>query len=176
RSVPMEWEEKTSQTVVAAPTKSPVLHFPAVAAIVIAAVLGAYYNSFTNGFHLDDTYGLLQNPWIHSLANIPRFFTDPYTLTTLTANADYRPVLQATYALNYAISQYQPWSWHVLNLILHILVVLSLYALGRTLFGSGRIVETPSLSEGEGDWLSMGAAILFAVHPITTGIANYMWA
>src|ERR1041385_7111855 len=98
--------------------------FGVVLAIVVVAVGAAYYNSFKNGFQLDDEYGLVGNPWIRSLKHIPRFFVDPFTLTTLEFNADYRPVLQITYALNYAISQYNPWSWHLFNLVLHIVVVM----------------------------------------------------
>ena len=169
-------KEATTDEPQAQATENGVTPFRNVLTIVVAAVFVAYYNSFKNGFHLDDFDGLVTNPWIRSLKNVPRFFVDPFTLTTIRANCDYRPVLQTTYALNYAISQYNPWSWHLFNLILHLIVVLSLYLLGRTLFGRGRIVETPNLTEKDGDLLSLGAAVLFAVHPITTGIANYMWA
>src|SRR5436309_1302947 len=65
--------------------------FGVAAALIIVAVIGAYSNTFANGFHLDDEYGLIQNPWIRSLANVPHFFADPFTLTTLARNADYRP-------------------------------------------------------------------------------------
>ena len=178
RCQPASSEHSSSQPTVSADnvTQRRFIPFGVVAALVIAAVIGAYSNTFANGFHLDDEYGLIQNPWIRSLANVPHFFADPFTLTTLARNADYRPVLQATYALNYSISQYKPWSWHVMNLFLHVIVVLGVYTLGRTLFGRGRIVDTPGLKEEDGDWPSLAAAVLFAVHPITTGIANYMWA
>ena len=33
---------------------------------------------------------------------------------------DVRPVLQVTFAINYAISHYAPWSWHVVNLAIHL--------------------------------------------------------
>ena len=175
-SLPTDWTDKEAPTDKVKTTGIRLTSFGVVLGIVVVAVGAAYYNSFNNGFHLDDANGLIENPWIRSLRHIPRFFVDPFTLTTLAANADYRPVLQTTYALNYAISQYNPWSWHLFNLILHLIVVLSLYLLGRTLFGRGRIVETQGLTEEDGDLLSLGAAVLFAVHPITTGIANYMWA
>jgi len=149
-------------------------------ALVLAAVLiasgAAYYNSFRNAFELDDSHVLENNPWVRSLKNIPHFFVDPLTFSTLRANTDYRPVLQATYALNYAISGYDPWSWHALSLLLHVIVAMSLFFLGRTLFGRGRIADLPWLNEGDGDLISFGAAILFAVHPVNSAMVNYMSA
>jgi len=109
------------------------------------------------------------NPWIRSLKHVPRFFVDPFTLTTLAANADYRPVLQTTYALNYAISQYNPWSWHLFNLILHIIVALSLYCSVErcsVVAGSSRL----PVSRKRTGIAILGAALLFAVHPIPTGL------
>ena len=158
------------------PSGLPRLNLVVVGLAVVLAITAAYYNSVNNGFHLDDQYGLILNPWIRSLHNIPRYFVDPFTLTIHSANADYRPVLQATYALNYAISKYKPWSWHLLNLLLHAWVTVNVFALGRILFGRTRILPLAWLSEPEGDVVACAASLLFAVHPITTGIANYMWA
>jgi tetratricopeptide (TPR) repeat protein len=158
------------------PSGLPRLNLVVVAIAAVLAITAAYYNSVNNGFHLDDQYGLILNPWIRSLRNIPRYFVDPFTLTIHGANADYRPVLQATYALNYAISKYKPWSWHLLNLLLHAWVTVNVFALGRILLGRKRILPLAWLSEPEGDVVACAATLLFAVHPITTGIANYMWA
>lgn len=161
---------------IGSPSGLPRLNLLVVGITVVLAITAAYYNSVNNGFHLDDEYGLILNPWIRSLHNVPRYFVDPFTLTIHGANADYRPVLQATYALNYAVSEYKPWSWHLLNLLLHAWVAVNVFALGRILFGRKRILPLAWLSEPEGDVVACAAALLFAVHPITTGIANYMWA
>ena len=148
---------------------------PVIALLVLAVAL-VYSNSLHNGFHLDDSYGLVDNPMIRDLSNIPEYFKDPRTLTTIRSNADYRPILQITFALNYAISEYRPWSWHLLNLLLHSIVATALFLLGRRLLGTGRLVPLSWLSEAEGDLAAAGAALWFAVHPIGSGCANYMWA
>ena len=109
------------------------ISFATVSACVIVAALAAYYNSFGNSFQLDDFHIAVNNPWIRNLRNIPRFFIDPFTFSTLKPNADYRPLLTATYAMNYAISRYNPWSWHALSLALHITVALSLFSLGPSI-------------------------------------------
>jgi tetratricopeptide (TPR) repeat protein len=143
---------------------------------IIVAALATYYNAFRNAFQLDDFHIAVNNPWVHSLRNVPRFFVDPFTFSTIQSNADYRPLLSATYALNYAISQDHPWSWHALSLFLHITVAISLFYLGRTLFGRNRIVSISWLSEEDGELISFAAAILFVVHPIATAAVNYMSA
>jgi tetratricopeptide (TPR) repeat protein len=143
---------------------------------VMVAALASYYNSFRNAFELDDFHIAVNNPWIHSLRHIPRFFVDPFTFSTVKSNADYRPLLSATYAVNYAISRTNPWSWHALSLLLHITVAFSVFWLGRTLLGRGRLASIPWLNEEEGEVVSFGAAILFAVHPIGTAAVNYMSA
>src|SRR5437763_742718 len=95
--------------------------FSVVLAFVLTALAAtAYANSLPVGFLFDDSYGILQNPAVRSLSLIPRYFVDPFLLTTFRDNVDVRPVLQVTFAVNYAISHYAPWSWHVVNLAMHL--------------------------------------------------------
>src|SRR6267143_703295 len=93
--------------------KRPAFLFTALLAALIAV---AYSNSFGIGFHFDDIGGIAENPSVTSLRNIPGYFTDPFMLTMTRENVDVRPVLQTTFALNYAISGLSPWSWHAVNL------------------------------------------------------------
>lgn len=37
-----------------------------------------------------------------------------------------RPILQTTFALNYAITGYQMWSWHLVQILVHTICVLGL--------------------------------------------------
>jgi tetratricopeptide (TPR) repeat protein len=152
------------------------LPLPLVALLLAVAIPLVYANCLDNAFQLDDSYGLTDNPWIRDLRHIPRYFTDPFTLTSLRANADYRPLLQITYALNYAISGLNTWSWHLLNLLLHFMVSLGVFCLGRVTLGSRRILPISWLDQSDGDLCAAFAALLFAVHPIGTGCVNYLWA
>src|SRR5919198_5426465 len=83
------------------------------------AIAVAYSNGFGIGFYFDDIYGIADNPAIKSLRNIPSFFTDRHAYWREHTQVDVRPVLLITFAVNYAISGLQPWSYHLLNLILH---------------------------------------------------------
>ena len=63
----------------------------------------------------------------------------------------YRPVLLATYALNYAVGEYEPFGYHLINLVLHLANAWLVWLLAHAL-----------LNQRQGALL---AALLFAVHP-----------
>jgi Tfp pilus assembly protein PilF len=134
-------------------------------ALLIALSFAVYANNYQHAYLLDDGYTVLSNPSIRSLANIPRFFVDPSTYTTLREQADYRPVLQATYALNYAMGGYDTTWWHFTQVLLHALVTLGVFALAR------RILVL--LRDPRPDGIAFVAAALFAVHPSAAGVVNY---
>src|SRR5262245_34662478 len=101
-------------------------------AALLAVVIGAAYsNSFGIGYRFDDWHVLENNPHVRSLANVPRFFVDANTTSVLHENKDLRPVLMTTFALNHAVSGDEPWSWHLLNVVLHWLVVLLVFRIVR---------------------------------------------
>ena len=77
--------------------------FPAACIVAVAILLGAYSNSFQNSFHFDDGHIVEGNLYIRSLKNIPRFFRDATTYTSLPANQAYRPLVTATLALDYRL-------------------------------------------------------------------------
>jgi protein O-mannosyl-transferase len=141
------------------------------AALAVIAV-GLYGSNFNHEFHLDSTYGLLQNEAIRSLSQIPSYFVDPFTLTSLRSNADYRPVLQITYALNYWVSDYSMWSWHLLQVALHVFNAICLMGILAILLPR-MLVDPP---EHARTWLPFLAAVIFLVHPTASGVVNYLWA
>ena len=71
----------------AQPRKSPPLYLWCAALVLVA--LAAYANHFENGFHLDDGQTILQNPYIRSLRNTPRFFSDSHPIVTTSLAFDY---------------------------------------------------------------------------------------
>ena len=140
---------------------------------VFSAITACLYASnFDHEFHMDSTYGLQDNPWIRSLSFIPRYFVDPFTLTALRANGDYRPILQVTYALNHSISGLDMWSWHLTQVMLHALNAVSLSVLTAVLLP--RMVS--NLSPEHTRWISVFIGGVFLVHPTATGVVNYLWA
>lgn len=148
------------------------------AAIVLCTLAAAfaYGNSLSNEFALDDAHSIQSNAWIRSLAHVPRYFVDASTFSTLRTNVDYRPLLQTSYAVNYALSGYDVRSWRLVNLALHLVVTLSIFFLGRRVVGSRAPFALPGLSREGGDLAALAAALLFAVHPIGSGCVNYISA
>jgi Tfp pilus assembly protein PilF len=136
-------------------------------AVALAAVIAIVYaNGLHAGFHFDDWHVLQDNPHVRSLASIPRFFVHPDTTTVLHENKDLRPVLMTTFALNYAVSGIETWSYHIVNMILHWLAVLLVYRIVRDHLWLGEDAAP----------VAIAAALIVAVHPLNTETVVYLSA
>ncbi len=67
------------------------------------------------------------------------------------SHGSYRPISVITFRLNYWISGFKPWSYHLVNVILHSVSTYLVFALGRVL------LPHPA---------QITAALMFAVHPV----------
>src|SRR5207244_11094110 len=146
--------------------------------LLFLALLGAglaisYGNSFGIGFYFDDSYGIASNPAIRSLRNIPLFFSDPFTLTTMRENVDIRPLLVATFAINYAISGNEPWSYHALNLVLHFIAAGLVFVIVRDHLWWPAADRGP---QGDARIPAAAAALFFALAPLNSQPVDYVWA
>src|SRR4051794_8793745 len=96
--------------------------------------LGAYANHFQNDFHFDDAHTVTGNPWIRDLDNIPRFFTDPSTFSTMSDHATYRPITSVSLAVDYFLADgYKPLYFHFQIFIWCMVLVSVLFLLFRRL-------------------------------------------
>lgn len=139
---------------------------------VVLTLIGCflYSNSRHHAYHLDDFHSVVNNPALRSLDRLPDFFTDPTTFSVYRLNVDYRPVLQTSYALNYQCDGYAMPVWHWTNVAIHIWCAFCLYLLARELL---------SLSEVEARErraVPVLAALVFLVHPVNSGVVNYISA
>lgn len=135
---------------------------PLVLAVAIAA---AYANSLDVPFAFDDWHAIESNPAIRDLGNAPRFFTDPTTFSVLRENRDLRPLHLLSLALNHRISGLDPWSYHVVNLLLHWLVCVLVLRIVR---------DHLWLPAGEAGPVALAAALIVALHPLNTEPVNYV--
>jgi tetratricopeptide (TPR) repeat protein len=136
----------------------------------VALVLAAYSNSLHNSFHFDDSHVIVDNLFIRSLANIPRFFTDAQTFSALQQNANYRPVVSLSLAWDYWLAGgLDPFWFHVTQLTLLVVTGVMLLFLYRSLF------ETTGAGHWS-HWAALFAAALFCVHTGNTQTANYISA
>ncbi|MFQ5455959.1 MAG: tetratricopeptide repeat protein [Nitrospirota bacterium] len=122
-----------------------------------------YYNSLDNSFHYDDYHSIVENSFIRGIGNIPSFF-----LTTLTFSGyerfakSYRPLLLVSYTINYYFGKLDPYGYHLVNIIIHLLCSVFLYLIVKEITGDYNI--------------SLLSGILFALMPINTDAVNYITA
>lgn len=134
--------------------------------VLAAAALLAYSNSFRVPFVFDDVLAVFDNPTLHSLRTA-WFPPSGYGLTV-----SGRPVLNVTLALNHAISGTEPWSYHALNLLVHIAAAAALFGiLWRTL---RRIPAWEERGLGAVKGFSLVIALWWLLHPLQTEAVTYV--
>lgn len=136
------------------------------AALLAVAALIAYWNSFHVPFLLDDEVTIAGNPSIRSLRNLGTVLAPPAAIFS-----SGRPLLNLSFALNYAGGGTAVEGYHAVNLLLHILCGLTLFGLVR------RTLLLPSVRLGAGTPATMLAAtiaLLWTVHPLQTEAVTYI--
>lgn len=136
--------------------------------LIILLTYLVYSNSFQGSFQYDDIHAIVKNPYIRDLSNIPQIFLYPHMGSGIFQETNsYRPLLMATFALNYFFGGLNVFGYHLFNLIIHIFSAILVYLI--TLFIL-RIVfegkESPPLRNHR--FVSLFAALIFAVHPVQT--------
>jgi Flp pilus assembly protein TadD len=138
--------------------------------LALAVLLGAYSDSFQNSFHFDDSHAIENNLYIHSLKNVPLFFRDAGTSTNHSANANYRPLVTTSLALDYWLGGgLQVRQFHVSQ------VAMLLFLGGMLFFLFLRLLDL-----AEEHWwnryAALLAAVLFCVHTTATETLNLIHA
>jgi tetratricopeptide (TPR) repeat protein len=143
-------------------------HIPIV--LVLLIVTGVYSNHFQNGFHFDDAHTVLDNPYVHSLKNLPRFFTDTATFSVLPANRTYRPIVSASLALDYALGGgYKPFWFHLSTFLVFLAQILFMSVLYRCILESVRPV-----ADSTNRIVAILAVAWYGLHPAIAETVNYV--
>lgn len=141
---------------------------------MLALVFLAYGNHFDNAFHFDDFHTILENPYIRDLRNIPHFFTDSRTFSTLPANRSYRPLVTASLAVDYWLGHgLQPLWFHISTFFWFLVQLCVMFPLYRRIVDRARpgSAGTPPSANL---WTALFATALYAVHPVTAETVNYI--
>jgi tetratricopeptide (TPR) repeat protein len=157
--------------------------------IVVLAALAAYHNSFSGPFFFDDISAITDNSTIRHFENA--FSPSP-------KNATFgRPLLNLSFALNYALGGMKVWGYHAFNLLIHMLAGLTLFGLVRRTLASrlatggfqisnlkSKIVEGPATAQSEisnlrfemsqATLLALAVAVIWLVHPLQTEAVTYI--
>jgi tetratricopeptide (TPR) repeat protein len=153
---------------------------------IVLAGLAAYHNSFPAPFVFDDRASILDNPTIRHLWPVWEALSPPHGAGVTVAG---RPILNLSFAINYAISGLDGWSYHLLNLVIHILAGLTLFGIvRRTLLrsvgaqavgaqtccalGDGRSKSAPLHADAIP--IALTIALLWTLHPLQTESVTYL--
>ncbi len=130
----------------------------AVPLILIAIVSGAVFlNALPSQFVWSDNPMIVDNVHIRDLRNCPRFFAPQYWQMldaqprTMRGRA-YRPLVEVSFAVDYAIWRLNPVGWHITSVLWHAVNCVLVYFLAFRIFGDKRAATF--------------CALLFAAHPI----------
>jgi tetratricopeptide (TPR) repeat protein/uncharacterized membrane protein YhaH (DUF805 family) len=135
--------------------------------IALVAVAGvAYHNSLGGPFIFDDVMNIRNNFQLRRLWPIWEAMWGP--LGTGVAG---RPVVQLSFALNYAVHGLAVTGYHVTNLTLHVVTGLLLYAVLRRTLMSPRLEP---LFGRDASFLSFLAATALQVHPLLSDSVTYL--
>jgi tetratricopeptide (TPR) repeat protein len=134
--------------------------------LIIVAVGAAYANSLRGEFVLDDLLSIPENPTIRSLwPPFGAFAPERGTGATV----DGRPVLNFSFALNYAVGGTEVFGYHLANLGIHILAGLYLFGILRR-----TLERTGGGPEGDAKYVAAVCALIWCLHPLQTESVSYV--
>ncbi len=135
--------------------------------LLALATLAAYAGSFGGPFVYDDLSSIPDNLTLRHLWPLSGPLSPPHGGFTV----DGRPVLNLSFALNYAWGGAQVRGYHAVNLLIHVCAGLAVFGLVR------RTLARPPLRERLGSAalpLAFTAAALWLLHPLQTEAVAYV--
>ncbi len=138
-----------------------------VAAVIVAAVFAAYWNSRHVPLLLDDERAIAKNESIRHLWALGEVLSPPKD-----SGPSGRPVLNLSYAFNYAIGGELVEGYHLVNTLIHALAGLALFGVARRTLQSPRL--RARFTPATGGWLAAAIALLWVVHPLHTESVTYL--
>jgi Flp pilus assembly protein TadD len=134
--------------------------------LVMGLAAFAYAGSLSNGFVWDDTALVLRDPLIRSWRLIPEGFRH-FLFIDATGSNFYRPLQRLTYVADYALYGFEPWGYHLTNILLHAGAAGALFALVR------RLMRETS-PERNATATALIVSSIWALHPIHSSAVVYV--
>jgi tetratricopeptide (TPR) repeat protein len=147
-------------------------HLGGVCAIGLVCV-GIYFNTLNAPFVFDDLPNIKDNRAIR----ITQLDFDSLRVAGLQSRSRNRPVANVSFALNYYFGDYDVRGYRIVNVIIHFINGILVYALATILFRLAcRIPDQakPALGEASIPAASLLAALIFTAHPLQTQSVTYV--
>jgi len=139
-------------------------------ALFLMALVLAYANHFHNSFHFDDAHTIETNAAIRELRNIPLFFRDATSFSSLPSNQSYRPLVSTLLAIDYKLAGgLSPFWFHLSIFALFVALTLLLA------FVIYRLLDHTASFATNG-WIALAAAAWYGLHPANSDTVNYIIA
>jgi hypothetical protein len=136
-------------------------------AILFLVAWIAYANALHNSLVFDDaTFSAGNRSWDLSLSKVGRYFTSDVWAAAGMETGLYRPLFLLAVAAEAMVFGDWYTGYHLVNVLLHSLVILALFSLIRYLMLSTGC--TPRLA----GYAALLSSLIFAVHPINTEVVN----
>ncbi|MFI5304751.1 MAG: tetratricopeptide repeat protein [Nitrospiria bacterium] len=130
------------------------------------AIIAGYRHTLNYSFQLDDESAFIHNPSVQisnlKLENFSAIFSGN------------RPIPNLTFALNYYFGGLNPWSYHIVNILFHIMTSFLVYLIflktASMPFFQNRFSVDSKIS---GEHISLLGALFWALHPVQTEAVTY---
>ena len=134
-------------------------------AIIALVVIGAYSTGLRTPFQYDDLSTIVENDSIRRLSDLHTTLSPPANATPTSG----RPLLNLSFAIDYAITGLNVTGYHATNIALHLIAALLLFGIVR------RTLQLPAVGiESHADLIAAATAAIWAVHPIQIGAVTYI--
>ena len=132
---------------------------------LIIAVISflVFLNTLGNDFVFDDESVVQNYAAIRDFSSIPKYFTAEEGFHKVIGNY-YRPVVYATYTLDYFFWTMNPTGYHLTNSLINIIASMFLFAILARLFSKNKY----------GLFAALVSALIFAVHPVHTEAVSWI--
>ncbi len=139
--------------------------------LVFVVSVYVYYNSLDGGFVFDDHRGILTNDDLDSSkTSLWDLFGHDFwggSMSRVESHKSYRPLTVFTYRVNYYFNELRPYSYHLVNVLLHTYASLLFLSMCRLVVERGG-------GERFSVW-SVFASLLFSVHSVHTEAVSALW-
>jgi tetratricopeptide (TPR) repeat protein len=132
--------------------------------VLVCAGALAYSNSLSGPFIIDDGVTIVDNTHIRQLWPLSRALA-----TDRESPVAGRPLVNLSFAINYAIGGLDVGGYHLVNVVLHVLCALLLFGVVR------RTLALPPLHFADrSPPIALATALLWLVHPLNTEAVDYV--
>lgn len=133
--------------------------------IIAVVVIAAYSTGIRTPFQYDDLSTVVDNTSIRHLSDLRQTLSPPANLTPTSG----RPLLNLTFAVDFAINDLTAAGYHATNIALHLVAALLLFVIVRQ-----TVPLASTRLETHADLIATATAAIWAVHPIQAGAVTYI--